>query len=151
MARNHIEGLDALMRDFQKLGRVPQTVATQSARAAGLIALRAARAKAPVDIGNLKLGLIMKREKSRTKGKSVYQVTLDHKFNKFFVKVSKDGKRSYYPASQEYGFLSVNGRYIPGYRYLRRAIDDNKSTLERKMIETAGKAIDKILRKKGLR
>ncbi len=67
--------------------------------------------------------------------------------NDVFVKTSKDGKRSYYPASQEYGFLSKGGRYIPGYRFLRRAIDDNDQQIEQVTIESAGKAIDKIMTK----
>jgi len=145
--RNGIEGMAELERLFGRLGKVPQTVATKSARAGGSIALKAAKANAPEDEGDLKRGIILKRERSRIKGKAVYQVTLDPAMNDVFVKVSKDGKRSYYPASQEYGFLTVDGRYIPGYRYLRRSADDNERPIEKKMLEVTGKEVDKALRK----
>lgn len=145
--RNGIEGMAELERLFGRLGKVPQTVATKSARAGGSIALKAAKANAPEDTGDLKRGIILKRERSKVKGKAVYDVTIDPTMNDVFVKISKDGKRSYYPASQEYGFLTVDGRYVPGYRYLRRAIDDNQAQIEIKVLETAGKEVDKALRK----
>lgn len=146
--RSEIKGMRELERSFQALGKVPQTVATQSARAGGNIVLKAAKGNAPVDSGDLKRGIVLKRERSRTKGKAVYDVTIDAAMNSVFVKVSKDGKRSYYPASQEYGFLTVDGRYIPGYRYMRRAADDNERAVEKKVLEAAGKAVDKALRKR---
>jgi hypothetical protein len=145
--RSEIVGMKELERAFRELGKVPQTAATKSARAGGSIALKAAKANAPEDEGDLKRGLILKRERSRIKGKAVYQVTLDPAMNDVFVKVSKDGKRSYYPASQEYGFLTVDGGYVPGYRYLRRSADDNERQIEKKMLDEAGKEVDKALRK----
>jgi hypothetical protein len=71
---------------------------------------------------------------------------MDPAKNDQFVKMSKDGKRSYYPASQEYGFLTVDGGYVPGYRYLRRAITDNETEIEKKVIEVATKEAEKALR-----
>jgi len=148
MARkSEIVGMKELERAFRELGKVPQTAATKSARAGGQIALKAAKANAPEDEGDLKRGIILKRERSKVKGKAVYDVTIDPAMNDVFVKVSKDGKRSYYPASQEYGFLTVDGRYVPGYRYLRRAIDDNQAQIESKVLEVTGKEVDKVLRK----
>jgi hypothetical protein len=145
--RSEIVGMKELERAFKELGKVPQTVATQSARAGGRIALKAAKTNAPEDSGDLKRGIILKRERTRVKGKAVYDVMMDPAMNDVFVKISKDGKRSYYPASQEYGFLTVDGGYVPGYRFLRRSIDDNKTVIEKKVLETAGKAVDKALRK----
>lgn len=146
--KSEIVGMKELERAFKELGKVPQTVATQSARAGARIALRAAKKNAPEDTGDLKRGLVMKRERTKVKGKAVYQVTFDRAMNDIFVKVSRSGKRSYYPASQEYGFLTVDGGYIPGYRYLRRSIDENKESIEKKVLETAGKAVDKALKKR---
>jgi len=145
--RSEIVGMKELERAFRELGKVPQSAATKSARAGGQIALKAAKANAPEDTGDLKRGIILKRERSKVKGKAVYDVTIDPAMNDVFVKVSKDGKRSYYPASQEYGFLTVDGRYIPGYRYLRRSADDNERPIEKKMLEVTGKEVDKVLRK----
>lgn len=146
-AKSRIDGMQELERAFRELGKVPQTVATQSARAGGRIALKAAKALAPVDTGELRDGIILKRERSRTKGKAVYDVMMDPAKNDIFVKTTKDGKRYYYPASQEYGFMTVDGKYIPGYRFLRRAIDDNAEQIEKKILESAGKAVDKALQK----
>lgn len=146
--KSGVDGVEDLQALFGELERVPQTAASQAARAGGSIARRAARKNAPEDDGMLKRGIILKREKNRTKGKATYQVTIDRALNDHFVKVSKDGKRSYYPASQEYGFLTVNGQYVPGYRYMRRAIDDNTSEIEKKMLEVTGKAVDKVLARK---
>ena len=98
--RNEVKGMSELESAFKQLGKVPQTVATKSARAGATIALKAAKANAPQDEGNLKRGIIMKRERSKDKGKAVYDIMPDPAMNSVFVKISKDGKRSYYPASQ---------------------------------------------------
>src|SRR5690554_6089105 len=118
--RSGLIGMEQLERDFRELGKVPQSAATQSARAGARIALRAAKANAPEDTGALKQGIILKGERTRTRGKKVYDVMMDPAKNDIFVKMTKDGKRYYYPASQEYGFLTVDGGYVPGYRFLRR-------------------------------
>lgn len=149
MARkDDIIGLRDLERSFRELGKVPQTVATQSARAGASVARRAAKANAPEDTGALKQAIIMKRERRSKRGKAVYDILIDPSKNDQFVKISKDGKRSYYPASQEYGFFTVDGRYIPGYGYLRRAVDDNRREIERAALKRATVAIDKAMRKK---
>jgi hypothetical protein len=148
MARKtEIIGMRELERAFRELGKVPQPAATQSARAGARIALRAAKANAPEDTGALKQGIILKGERTRTRGKKVYDVMMDPAKNDIFVKMTKDGKRYYYPASQEYGFLTVDGGYVPGYRFLRRAIDENAEQIERRVLEVAGREVDKALRK----
>lgn len=144
-----IDGMKNLEKMFRRLGNVPQTIATKSARAGASIPLKAARRNAPVDRGKLKKSIVMKRERTRTKGKSVYDITIDKAMNDVFVKESSEGKRSYYPASQEYGFLAKDGRYIPGYRYLRNAIDDNKLEITKKVLETAGREVEKALKAGG--
>lgn len=148
MARkSDIVGMKKLERSFRELGKVPQTVATQSARAGATIARKSARANAPVDEGNLQQGIVVKRERTRVKGKAVYDVMMDPAKADVFVKTTKDGKRYYYPASQEYGFLTVDGGYVPGYRFLRRAVDDNAEAIEKRVYEIAGRAVDRALRK----
>ncbi|RJE88623.1 HK97 gp10 family phage protein [Paenibacillus sp. 1011MAR3C5] len=150
MARNtQIIGQKELERDFKKLGKAPQTIATQSARAGANVAFKAAKRNAPVESGNLKSGLIMKRERRVKAGKAVYDIMMDPAKTHLYVSVSKDGKRSYYPASQEYGFMTDDGRYIPGYRYLRRSIDENVREIEQKTLEKAGKLVDKLLKARG--
>lgn len=148
MARKtKIEGLSELQGMFKQLEKVPQAVATKSARAGAAIVRGAAKSNAPVDEGNLKKAIVLKREKKRIKAKATYQVTIDPKMNDQFVKQSKDGERSYYPASQEYGFMTKNGKYIPGYRYMRKSAEENEQIVEKKILEVAGKEVDKALAK----
>lgn len=145
--RADIAGMKELERSFKELGKVPQTVVTKAARAGARIALRAAKANAPEDTGQLKRGIILKGERTKIRGKKVYDVMMDPAMNDVFVKVSKEGKRSYYPASQEYGFLTVNGGYVPGYHFLRRAITDNEIAIEKKILSETKSAVEKALRR----
>lgn len=143
--RGDIQGLCELERMMRRLGEVPSKVATKAARAGAAIPRKAAKNNAPVDSGELKKAVIMKAERKVKKGKKVYGIMIDPKKNNIFVKLSKTNKRSYYPASQEYGW-TTNGKYTPGYRYLRHAIENNVEKVEKTVIETAGKEVDKILR-----
>ncbi|CEG26009.1 HK97-gp10 family putative phage morphogenesis protein [Bacillus sp. B-jedd] len=142
--RSEIVGLKELEKTIKRLGKLPQKCVTKAARKGANIGLKAARQNAPVDEGNLKKALVLKGEKSKIKGKKVYQITFDPKMNYVLVKESKAGKRSYYPASQEYGFQTVNGGYIPGYRYLRHAAEDNKTAIEKETVKVLTDEIDKI-------
>lgn len=89
----------------------------------------AARALAPSKSGALRMGIISSEweENSRNPFKIGRQVYMDHRMNETFVKLRKDGKRYYYPASQEHGFLvrSGNGamRKVPGKHFLKAARD----------------------------
>src|SRR5690554_2689701 len=105
--RDEIIGMDEVERAFKRLGKVPQTVATKAARSGATISLKAARANAPNDTGTLRRGIILKKERRTVAGKAVFGVMMDPAMNDVFVGISKEGKRSYYPASQEYGFLTV--------------------------------------------
>ena len=73
--------------------------------AAGTLAVRI-RTKAPRKNGDLISGIIPSpwEENSKYPGKIVRQVYMDAGMNDTFVKMSKSGKRYYYPASQEFGF-----------------------------------------------
>lgn len=143
--KSEIVGMKELERSIKKLGKVPQTVATKAASAGARIALKAAKNNAPVETGALKGGIIMKGERRVKVGKKMYDIMMDPSKNDIFVKISKEGKRSYYPASQEYGYMTVDGGYIPGYQFLRKSITENSRAIESKIVEVAGKAIDKAL------
>ena len=110
------------------------------------IALRSARKNAPIDTGELKSGMKLVGEKSRVKAKKVYQVVFDSSKNDIFQKKNKEGKViGYYPASQEYGFFARNGRYIPGYHFMKRAMEDNSGSIAKTIVNEVGKNIDKEL------
>jgi hypothetical protein len=140
-----IEGMKELERSMKRLGKVPQKSVTKAAKAGARIPLKSARANAPVDTSDLKSGLVLKGERRKTPGKKVYQVVFDKNKNHIFVKMSKDGKRSYYPASMEYGYITRDGGYVPGYRFLSKSITTNEREIEKKMVDVLSKDIDKEL------
>ncbi|MDZ7370256.1 MAG: HK97 gp10 family phage protein [candidate division KSB1 bacterium] len=147
MSKFEIVGLKELERSLKKLGDVPQKYVTKASRKAMMIALRSAKTNAPVDTGELKSGLKLVGEKSRFKGKKVYQVTFDRAKNDIFQKRNKDGEIvAYYPASQEYGFFARNGRYIPGYHFLENALVENTDKIANTIISEMGKQIDEALK-----
>jgi len=139
-----IEGMKELEHTIRELGKLPQKCVTPAAKKGARIALKAAKAKAPFLTGALEEGIILKGEKLRKRGKKVYQVTLDPAMNDIFVKTTKDGKRYYYPASMEYGFITRDGGYSPGFHYLRDALVDNKAAIERTVVDELAKQIDKL-------
>lgn len=142
-----IEGMKELQKTMKKLGEVPQKCVTPAARKGMNIALRSARKKAPYETGELRKGMKLIGEKSRVKGKKVYQVVFDRAKNDVFQKKNKKGNVSgYYPASQEFGFFARNGRYIPGYHFLKKSMTDNSDNISSTIVKEVGKNIDKILK-----
>lgn len=162
MAKYKIEGMKELMNSVKKLGKLPQKCVTKAAKAGGNIALKAAKKGGWIDqTGNMRRGIILKGERSRITGKKVYDTMMDPAMNDVFQKTTKSGLRRvtkgkrtkmakgnyYYPASQEFGFTTVNGGYVPGFHFLKNAIEDNNSTIESKIVNVLSKAIDKELGK----
>lgn len=142
--RFEIEGMKELERTIRRLGKIPQKCVTRAAKKGAMIALKAAKAKAPEDTGELKRGIILRAEKTRKRGKKVYDIMMNPAMNDVFVKYTKDGKRYYYPASMEFGFITRDGGYVPGYHFLRDALVDNKAAIERTVVQELAKEIDKL-------
>jgi len=72
--------------------------------------------------------------------------------NEIFQKKNKEGKVvAYYPVSQEYGYFTRNGRYIPGFRFIRGAFEENAQKMANTIVDTMKKKIDDEIRKAGLR
>lgn len=143
-----IEGMRELKRAIKRLGDVPQKAVTPAARKGMNIALKSARVLAPEDTGELKKGMKLVGERSRHKGKKVYQVVFDRAKNYIFQKKNKEGKViGYYPASQEYGFFARNGRYIPGYHFLEKALTSNAKKIEKVIVQEMLKRIEKEWRR----
>lgn len=84
------------------------------------------RARAPARSGDLRQGIIRSpnKERSANPDKVVYDVYMDEKMNDTFVKMSKAGKRYYYPASLEYGFRIGRVKRKPGLYYMRTTAED---------------------------
>ena len=147
-----VEGMKELEKSLKNLGKVPQKHVTASAKKGMNISLKDSRANAPYDTGMLKKGIVLKGERSRSKGKKVYRVVFDRAYNDVFQKKNKDGKiTGYYPVSQEYGFFAKNGRYIPGYRFISDSLTDNVSKIEKTIVTEMKKKIDVEIAKVGLK
>jgi HK97 gp10 family phage protein len=145
MGRSKVEGMNELIRIIKRLEKLPQKCVTTAARKGATIPKNASKAGGWIDqSGQMRKGIILKGEKSRIKGKKVYEVTMDPKMNDSFVKISKAGTRYYYPASQEYGFRTKNGGYVPGFHFMRKAMEENKSKIEKEIVDVLSKEIDKL-------
>lgn len=152
MFKFKVEGMAKLQKDLKKLGDVPQKHVTASARKGMNIALKDSKANAPYLTGALKKGIVMKGEKAKNKGKKVYRVVFDRAMNDVFQKPNKEGKiTGYYPISQEYGFFARNGKYIPGFRFVRDSLVNNTAKIQKKIVSEMQKKIDAEIAKAGLK
>lgn len=147
-----VEGIEELNRSLRKLGKVPQKHVTASAKKGMNISLKDSRANAPYDTGALKKGIVLKGEKSKNKGKKVYRVVFDRAMNDVFQKKNSKGEiTGYYPVSQEYGYFTKNGKYIPGYRFIGDSLTSNVSKIEKTIVTEMKKKIDAEIAKVGLK
>lgn len=146
-----IEGMKELQKALKKLGDVPQKHVTSSARKGMNIILKDSKANAPFDTGDLKRGIKLKGERSRYKGKKVYRVIFNEAMNDVFVKEYGKGKRAYYPILQEYGYFAKNGRYIPGFRFIRDSLINNAEKMGNVIVIDLKGKIDAEIASLGLR
>lgn len=145
MANFKVEGMEEAIKMIRDVGELPQKCVTKAAKKGIQIAKADAKSGGWVDqTGYLRKAIKEKAEKTRIKGKKVYDLWPDPKFNDVFVKTSKNGKRAYYPASIEYGFKTKNGGYAPGFKFLNNALTDNKNQIEKVIIQTLTDEIDKL-------
>lgn len=143
-----IEGMDKIIDMMNELGELPQKCVTGAAKDGAKIALDSAKSKAPRDTGKLREGIILIGEKKPPgKAKKVYQVGMDPKMTSEFVRITKDGKRSYYPGVVEYGYIAKDGTPVPGVHFLRDSLIDNYVPIERAIIDELARRIDKELKK----
>lgn len=107
-----VQGFEDFVRACNHLvTELDRPAVTRAVKQGAKIVQNAIQSAAPLDTGELRSGLILVKEKSRTKGKTVYQVTLGREKNAIFQKPIKKPIRSktkyaYYPASQEYGYFT---------------------------------------------
>lgn len=154
-----VEGMNELQKSLRRLGQVPQKHVTASAKKGMNIPLKQARKEAPVDNGYLKQGMKLKGERSRKKGKKVYQIVFDASMNDVFQKRDKSGKVSgYYPVSMEYGFFDKKGVYHQGSAntgwvvgFVHSAFTENARQIENTIVKEMKKKIDAEIVKAGLR
>ena len=147
-----VEGMRELQKSLKRLGDVPQKHVTASARRGMNTVLKESRANAPVDTGALKKGMKLQGERSRHKGKKVYQVVFNKKYNEIFQKKNASGDiTGYYPVSQEYGFFARDGSYIPGYRFIHQSFASKAKEMEKTIVKEMKKRIDAEIAAGGLK
>ena len=142
MAKYKLEGLDEVLKMLKDVETLPQKCVNKSARNGAKIAHTDAKGHAPFLTGALEEGITLKAEKTKTKGKKVYQVTI--KNNPEFVRTTSSGNRYYYPASQEFGFRLRDGGKVEGLHFLRNSIDKNNTRIESTMVQVLTAEIDKL-------
>lgn len=154
----------ALQITLSGMGKIPQKTVIKAAGKGANVVRRSIRRKAPVDTGELKNGLIRDGERSRFRGKKVYELMFDPTKNEIFQKpipapdAKHPGERkskwehAYYPASMEYGFLtrSKGGgySYVPGYHFMRDATEGSYTAAKKAMVDHFCVEIEKEWRKK---
>lgn len=152
-----LKDIEKAVEMLNKVGKSPQRAVSRAAAKAATIVKRAIRqGTVPVGrTGNLKRAIARKAEKTRKRGKKVYEITFDRKYNEVLQKPIKNpgeagGKnpKAYYPASQEYGFLtrSKGGgiRYVPGLHFMRQGAENADAQARQVMMETLEKELDKL-------
>ena len=145
MSNITIEGLDEAIEMIKKVGELPQKCVNRAAKKGIQIAKQDAKNGRWVDqTGYLRKAIKEKAEKTKIKAKKVYDLWPDPNYNDVFVKISKNGKRAYYPASVEYGFKTKSGGYSPGFKTLYNSVTDNKNRIEKVIINTLTDEIDKL-------
>lgn len=119
-----------MAKTLEKVEKIPQKCVNKAAGKGANVVRRSIRGRVPVLSGDLKRGIIRNGERSRYKGKKVYDLMFDPAMNDVFQKSIQNpgeaggkNKHAYYPASMEYGFLtrSKGGgySYVPGYYFMR--------------------------------
>lgn len=156
-----VRDLQEVQRTFEAMGKLPQRVVTGAAGKAATAVRRAVKSSSeiPVDTGTLRGAIIRKGERSRYKGKKVYEVVFDPALNSVLQKPIKHpgeahgkSKHGYYPASMEYGFLtrSKGGgiSYFPGFHFMRDTGEAQRGKAREIMASELNKRMEKEWRKR---
>lgn len=151
--------LKKLKQSVEALGTVPQKCVTGAAgKAATMVKRHIRQGDIPTDTGTLKRGIIRtKKERSRVKGKAVYRIDFDPAFNDVFQKpvkhpgaagsTSTGNGHAYYPYSMEFGFLTRDGGYYPGFHFMRDGAEEMRRPAAQKMLKALGENLDKEWKK----
>lgn len=128
-----MEGFEEFVRACSSLASNLQgPELAQAVKKGAKVVQKAIQTQAPVAAGDLREGLILIKEKTRTRGKAVYQVVPAREKNAIFQKPIQNPVRSkspyaYYPASQEFGYFTR--RPGGGMTYVRS--DGSKATMDK--------------------
>lgn len=151
-------GMKAVIDRLAATGQLPQKAVTKAAGKGANVTRKAVKGEVPVgETGNLKRSIIRHGERSRLRGKKVYDVYFDPGMNELLQKpvknpgaagskATKNG-HAYYPASMEFGFLtrSKGGglSYVPGYHFMRQGAEESSAAAKETMTQTLIAELDK--------
>lgn len=143
--KNELVGMDELLKYFGDMEKLPQKCVTQAAKKGANISLQDARNNSPFLTGELEKGIVLKAEKTTTKGKKVYQITFDGSKNEIFQKKNAKGKViGYYPASMEYGWIMKNGLKHEGLHFMRNSVENNANKIESTIVNEFISNMEKV-------
>jgi HK97 gp10 family phage protein len=116
-----ILGADEVALLFKNIDLISEETLDEAAYAGAEIVKRDAKARAPVDTGDLQNSIdILRKEKSKDpKKKAAYQIGPRYKSKK-----NPDGVN--YGLLVEFGHTTKSGKTVPAKPYLRPAIDNNR-------------------------
>lgn len=139
-----------LEKSIKQLGKLPQKCVTKAAKKGAKPVLSEAKRLAPYRFGFLEEGIILVGERSKKKGKKVYQIVFDRDMTDIFRKEIKEpgkygGKNptAYYPASMEYGFKTKGGGERAGERFMLNAAENKAPEMSDITMNTLIDALDK--------
>lgn len=158
--RASITGIGDLEEYLKEFGKLPEKVVNDSVMKAGRVILNAARANAPADTGLSKISLVIKAEKKKKKGRRIIRIRfkpdlfdqISAEYAKTNANRERETKRKhstpfFYPSAMEYGYFIRGGKFVPGYHFLRDAVQQTKSAFEKKLFEELENALNKLARK----
>ena len=148
-----VVGIRELEKAIERMGQIPVKHVTAAARKGMRPPVKAARKDAPHDTGALRRGIKLKGERSRLAryGKKVYSIVFDSSLNDVFQTKNADGKIvGYYPASQEYGWVTRSGSAIPGQLFVTNAYNAEQETIEKTITDELMKRLRGEINKGGL-
>ena len=145
MARNYIVGVREVQNLLDQMNRVSARIVTGASKSGAKIALADAKKNCPVSVdgshgnppGTLKRSLKVWAQKKKSKGKRVY--------------IMGPTKEGWYAHFVDYGFFATGGkrlsrnestraqqtvgmRWVPGNRFLRDAIDNNREKIRQEIL-----------------
>ena len=146
-----IEGLGQIVVEISALNladvnRIAEAVMAPHVKTSADLLVSRLRPNAPSRTGALSRGIMVSPapERSSDPAKVVYDIYFDPAMNETFVKKTKDGKRYYYPASQEYGFKTANGKRVPGRYYMRNTAVEFYGTHRDRMADGVNDILEEL-------
>ena len=127
MIKIQIEGIEEINKAFTELGKCPKKYISPAVKTGMGIVKKEAKRRAPIETGELRKGIILVGEKTKTPGKKIYRVVFDRNKNHIFQKFNAAGEQTgYYPASQEYGWTTASGKRVEPktMRFIRGSMED---------------------------